>query len=121
MTAVASLLSIALFFAFGTAGAQKLVFNPAMSRVADHLGFTKRSYQRIGAIEVVGALGLLIGLSSRGSSVLAIVNEVAAGGLLLMMVAAVAVHVRSGDAFKYVAPALVLGVLVMLELIFRLV
>jgi hypothetical protein len=121
MTVVAALLSIALFFAFGSSGAQKLVFNPAMSRVADHLGFTKRSYQRIGGIELVGALGLLIGLDSRGSTVLAIVNEVAAGGLLLMMVIAVVLHVRRGDTFKYVAPALVLGVLVMLELIFRLV
>jgi uncharacterized membrane protein YphA (DoxX/SURF4 family) len=120
MTVVAALLSIALFLAFGSSGAQKLVFNPAVSRVADHLGFTKRSYQRIGGFELVGAIGLLIGLAARGSSVLAIVNEVAAGGLFLLMVAAVTVHLRRGDAAKYVAPALALGLLVMLELIFRL-
>ena len=120
MTVVAALLSIALFLAFGSSGAQKLVFNPAMSKVADHLGFTKRSYQRIGGIELVGAIGLLLGLAARGSSVLAIVNEVAAGGLFLLMIAAVTVHLRRGDAVKHVAPSLALGLLAMLELIFRL-
>jgi uncharacterized membrane protein YphA (DoxX/SURF4 family) len=120
MTVVAALLSIALFLAFGSSGAQKLVFNPAMSRVADHLGFTKRSYQRIGGIEVLAAIGLLIGLAAKGSSVLAIINEVSAGGLFLLMVAAVTLHVKKGDALKYIAPALVLAVLLVLELIFRL-
>jgi|ERR1019366_1204033 uncharacterized membrane protein YphA (DoxX/SURF4 family) len=120
MLIVAALLSIALFLAFGSSGAQKLVFNPAMSKVSDHLGFSKRSYQRIGAIELVAAIGLLIGLSAKGSSALAIVNEVAAGGLFLMMVVAVTLHLRKGDAMKYVAPALVLGIFVLLELIFRL-
>lgn len=120
MTVVAALLSIALFLAFGSAGAQKLVFNPAMSRVAEHLGFTKRAYQRIGGIEVAGGIGLLIGLAAKGSSTLAIVNEVAAAVLFLLMAAAVAVHLRKGDALKYVAPALVLGLFVVLELIFRL-
>jgi uncharacterized membrane protein YphA (DoxX/SURF4 family) len=120
MSVAAALLSIALFLAFGSSGAQKLAFNPAMSKVAEHLGFTKRSYQRIGAIELVGALGLLIGLAAKGSSLLAIINEVAAGGLFLMMIAAVMLHLRKGDAMKFLAPALVLGVLVLLELIFRL-
>src|ERR1039458_285932 len=114
MTVVAALLSIALFLAFGSTGAQKLVFNSPMSRVAEHLGFTKRAYQRIGAIEVVGAIALLIGLAAKGTTTLALVNEIAAGGLCLLMVAAVAVHLRKGDAFKYVAPALALGVLVLL-------
>jgi uncharacterized membrane protein YphA (DoxX/SURF4 family) len=120
MTVAAALLSIALFLAFGSSGAQKLAYNPAMAKVSDRLGFSKRSYQQIGAIEVVAAIGMLIGLAARGSSVLAIVNEVAAGGLFLMMVVAVTLHLRKGDALKYVAPALALGIFVLLELIFRL-
>jgi hypothetical protein len=37
-----------------------------------------------------------------------------------MMVVAVTLHLRKGDALKYVAPALALGIFVLLELIFRL-
>lgn len=120
MTVVAALLSIALFLAFGSSGAQRIIFNPAMSKAADHLGFTKRGYQRIGGLEVLGAIALLIGLAARGSSFLAVLNEAAAGGLFIMMVLAVSIHLRQGDGAKYVAPALVLAVLALLELIFRL-
>jgi uncharacterized membrane protein YphA (DoxX/SURF4 family) len=120
MSVVASLLSIVLFLAFSSAGAQKIIFNPVMSKAAGHLGFTKRSYRGIGLIEVLGAIGLLIGLAAKGSSLLAIVNEIAAAGLFVMMVLAVTFHLRNGDKAKYFAPALILGVLALLELIFRL-
>jgi zinc transporter ZupT len=91
-----------------------------MSKAAGRLGLTKRAYRAIGGIEVLGALGLLIGLTAKGSSLLAIVNEIAAGGLFVMMVLAVIFHLRKGDKAKFFAPALVLGVLALLELIFRL-
>lgn len=120
MSVAASLLSIALFLAFGSAGAQKIIFNPVMSKAAGHLGFTKRSYRAIGGIELLGAVGLLIGLAAKGSSLLAIVNVIAASGLFVMMVLAVTFHLRKGDKAKYFAPALVLGVLALTELIFRL-
>ena len=120
MSIVASLLSIVLFLAFGSAGAQKMIFNPVMSKAAGHLGLTKRTYRAIGGIEVLGAIGLLIGLAARGSSLLGIVNEIAAGGLFVMMVLTVIFHLRKGDKAKYFVPALILGVLVLLELIFRL-
>ncbi|HVA53313.1 MAG TPA: DoxX family protein [Acidimicrobiales bacterium] len=120
MSVAASLLSIVLFLAFGSAGAQKIIFNPVMSKAADHLGFTKRSYRAIGLVEVLGAVGLLVGLAAKGSSLLAIVNETAAGGLFVMMGLAVSVHLRKGDKAKYFAPALVLGVLAGAELAFRL-
>lgn len=120
MSVVASLLSIVLFLAFGSAGAQKIIFNPVMSKAAGHLGFTKRTYRTIGGIEVIGAVGVLIGLAAKGPSFLAIVNEIAAGGLFVMMVLAVSFHLRKGDRPKYFASALLLGVLALVELIFRL-
>lgn len=119
MSIAASLLSIALFLIFGSAGAQKIVFNPTMSKTADHLGFTKRAYQRVGVIEVVGAVALLVGLSSTRSSVLGIINEVAAGGFVVMMLLAVATHLRKGDGVKGFSPALVLGLLSLAALICR--
>ncbi|HEY5265238.1 MAG TPA: DoxX family protein [Acidimicrobiales bacterium] len=120
MTVAAALLSIALFLVFGSAGAQKLSFNPAMSKAAGHMGFSKRAYQRIGLLEVLGGLALLVSCVAHGSSFLAILNEVAAGCLVVLMALAVVFHVRKGDAVKFFAPALVIGLLTLLELIFRL-
>ncbi len=119
MSILASLLSIALFLAFGSIGAQKIVFNPTMSKAADHLGFTKRGYQSIGVIEVLGAIALLVGLASTRSSILGIINEVAAGGFAAMMLVAVIAHLRKGDRLKGIAPALIFGVLSLLALICR--
>jgi uncharacterized membrane protein YphA (DoxX/SURF4 family) len=121
MSVAAALLSIVLFLAFCSAGAQKIVFNPAMSKSADHLGFTKRAYRRLGGVEVLGSLAVLIGLTGKGTSALGVINEIGAAGLTVMMVLAVGVHLRKSDSAKYFTPALVLGVLALLELIFRLV
>src|SRR5665213_1975497 len=111
MSVVASLLAIVLFLAFASAGAQKIIFNPVISKAAGHLGFTKRTSRLIGLIEVVGAIALLIGLAATGSSPLAVVNEIAAGALILTVVVAVTFHLRKGDKAKYFAPAIALGVL----------
>jgi hypothetical protein len=120
MSVVAALLSIVLFIAFAMAGSQKVVFNPVMSKAAEHLGFTKRGYRRIGALEIAGALGMLAGVVASGSSLLGLVNELAAGGLLVMMILAVRVHIRRADRATLFAPALILGVLALVELIVRL-
>jgi uncharacterized membrane protein YphA (DoxX/SURF4 family) len=119
MTVIAALLSIALFLAFCSAGAQKLSFNPTMSKAADHMGFSKSAYRRIGTLEVVGGLALLIGCVARGSSFLALLNEAAAAGLVVLMVLAVAIHLRKGDGLKYWSPAAAFGLAVLIELIFR--
>ncbi len=121
MSAVAAILSIILFLVFASSGIQKVIFNPMMSESAARLEFTKRAYQRIGALEVAGAIGLLAGLAAKSTSFWGIVNVAAAAGLTLTMVLAVVLHLRKGESFKLFAPALVLGLLTLLELIFRLV
>lgn len=121
MSIVASLLSIILFLAFLSAGIQKLQFNPMMSATAQRLGFAKSSYQRIGALELAAAIALLVGLAGARGSVLGIVNEVAAAGLVLMMVGAVFFHLRKGEGFKQFSPAMTLGLLALIELLSRLV
>jgi DoxX-like family len=120
MSAVAVLLTIILFFAFMASGLQKVIFNPTMSRSADHLGFTKSAYQRVGGLEIAGALGLLVGVGAWGSSFWAIVNDTAAIGLFALMMRAAATQLRKGDKADAVAPVLALGALALLELIFRL-
>jgi|SRR5664280_1211496 len=120
MSVVAVPLTIILFFAFLASGLQKVIFNPTMSRSADHLGFTKSAYQRVGGLEIAGALGLLVGVAAWGSSFWAIVNEAAAIGLFALMVRAALTQFRKGDKADSIAPVLVLGVLALLELVFRL-
>ncbi len=121
MAAVASVVSIVLFLAFLTTGLQKVLFNPVMSRVAGHLGLTKRLYQRLGIAEMAAAIAVMVGLKASGSSVLAIVNEVAAGALVALTASAVVTHRRAGDSITALAPAAVLGLLAAIELIFRVV
>ncbi len=120
MSVVASVLSIVLFLVFAASGMQKIRFNPMMSSAAEHLGFSKVAYQRIGFLEFVGAVAVLIGLASGRSSFLGVLNEVAVVGLAVTMIGAVYFHLRKGDAFAVFAPAGALAVLSILELIFRL-
>jgi uncharacterized membrane protein YphA (DoxX/SURF4 family) len=120
MSAVASILSIVLLLAFATSGFQKLIFNVMASQTAEHLEFKKSSFQRVGILEVLGALGVLIGLAARHGSVLALLNEISAGALFVLMVAAAVLHLRHRDGVKGAAPALILAVVCLAELIFRL-
>jgi uncharacterized membrane protein YphA (DoxX/SURF4 family) len=120
MFVVAVLLSVVLFLSFASAGAQKIVFNPATSKAAEHLGFTKRGYQRIGYVELLGAVAVIAGLVASRGSVLGVLNEIAAAALSVMMGVAIKVHLRRGDAAKLLTPALVLGVIALVEVICRL-
>ena len=120
MSAVAVLLTIILFFAFLATGTQKLIFNPTMSRTADHLGLTKSAFQRFGGLEIAGAIGLLVGLDAWGASFFALFSDAAALGLFVLMLRATTIQLRKGDRASHVAPVLTLGVLALLELIARL-
>jgi hypothetical protein len=120
MFVVAVLLSVVLFVSFASAGAQKIVFSPSTSKAAEHLGFTKRGYQRIGVVELLGAAAVIAGLVASRSSILGVLNEIAAAAFTLMMVMAIRIHLRQGDATKYVTPALALGVMALAEVICRL-
>ncbi len=120
MRAVASILSIVLFLAFATAGLQKMIFNTMASQMAGHLGFTKSTFQRVGALEFLGAAGVLVGLAGKHGSLLALLNELAAGGLVVMMIGALGVHLRKGDGLKGSLPAVGLGALCLIEVVLRL-
>jgi|SRR5271170_6427221 len=120
MAVAASLLSIALFLAFASAGIQKLLFNPAMSNAADRLGYSRASYRRIGLVEVLGGIALMAGLVGTGTTFLAILNEAAAGVLALLMAFALVIHLRNGEKAKYFTPTVTLGVLAVVELVLRL-
>jgi uncharacterized membrane protein YphA (DoxX/SURF4 family) len=120
MSVAASVLSIVLFLVFAASGMQKIRFNPMMSATAEHLGFSKTAYQRIGGLEFAGAVGVLIGLASSRSSFLGVLNIAAAAGLAITMIGAVYFHLRKSDGVKLFAPALALVLVAILEVVFRL-
>jgi uncharacterized membrane protein YphA (DoxX/SURF4 family) len=110
-----AVLTVALALAFLGAGLAKITAQTMMVEVAGHLGFTLNQYKLIGGSEVLGSLGLLLGLA------FAPLGMAAAIGLILLMAGAVHFHLRAGDdAQIYSAPA-GLGVITLIDLILRVV
>lgn len=111
---IASLLA-AVFVAIGvtklTTPREKLI--PKMASVAD---FTDSQVKAVGALEVLGGLGLILPALF---DVAPILVPIAASGLALMMVGAVAVHLRRGDGVRHAIPAIVLGVLAVIVAVGR--
>ena len=107
-TQASSLLTLALALVLAVsvlgAGVAKLAGAPFMKDSAEHLGLSWSAYQRIGALEVTGALGVLVGL------VVSLLGALAAGCLAVLLVLATAAHLRRGDRLR-AAPAAVLAVL----------
>ena len=106
--------SVLLSLAFAAAGAGKVAMNKMSQDHSVHLGFSANAYRGIGALELAGAAGLLIGLW------VAALGAAAGIGLVLMMVGAVIAHVRAKDAVKDTAPAAVFGLLALAAVLLRL-
>jgi hypothetical protein len=70
---------------------------------AEHVGFGVEVYRRIGALEILAVLGILVG------AVVPVIGVLAATGLVLLLGGAVMAHLRNGDGLRELAPALVLG------------
>jgi uncharacterized membrane protein YphA (DoxX/SURF4 family) len=98
-------LSILLAVAFIGAGVSKLTGQSAMRDAATHFGITWERYRLIGVLEVAGAAGVLLGLAVTA------LGALAALGLTLLMIAALATHRRASDPPAQMAPATVLGLL----------
>jgi hypothetical protein len=92
-----------LVIAFTAAGSAKLAAVPAMRARAEHVGFGVSAYRRIGLLEVLGVLGLLVG------AFVPLIGALAAAGLLMLLGGALVVHLRNKDGVRELAPAIVLG------------
>jgi uncharacterized membrane protein YphA (DoxX/SURF4 family) len=84
---------------FTTLGAAKITKRPTMQTRAEHVGFNAKSYQLIGAAEVAGAAGVLVGLAYRP------VGYAAATGLLGLLGGAGLAHARHGGDLPDLLPA----------------
>jgi DoxX-like family len=102
-----SILAGLLVVAFAALGSAKLAAVPAMRTKAEHVGLSVSAYRRIGSLEVLAVLGLLVG------AFVPVIGALAAGGLLILLGGAVLVHLKNGDGVREIAPALVLGVATM--------
>lgn len=96
--------------AFVAAGLTKLTQDPAALRekMAWVDDYSPRQVKAIGAIEVLGAIGLILPGATRVGPILV---PLAAVGLALVMAGAVVVHIRRKDGAAVLAPSLVLGLL----------
>ena len=98
-----SILAGLLVVAFAAVGSAKLAAVPAMRAKAEHVGFTVSAYRRIGFLEVLGVLGLIVG------AFVPVIGALAAAGLLILLAGAIVTHRRNGDGIREIAPAVVLG------------
>jgi len=78
--------------------------------------FTAKQVRGIGAVEVAGALGLVLPALTGIAPVLV---PIAATGLVITMAAAVTVHLRRGDGVAGAAPSVVLGLLALVVAVGR--
>ena len=92
-----------LVVAFAALGSAKLAAIPAMRAKAEHVGLSVLAYRRIGFVEVLAVIGLLIG------AFVPVIGALAAAGLLMLLGGAILAHLRNGDGIREIAPAVVLG------------
>ncbi|MEO5877004.1 MAG: DoxX family protein [Streptosporangiaceae bacterium] len=83
-----------------------------MPFVDDHPDSTVKG---IGAVEVLGALGLIL---PAATGIAVILTPLAAAGLVIVMIGAVAVHLKRGEQAQ-LAPPIVLGLLALVVAVLR--
>ena len=104
------ILNALLALAFVAAGSTKLLRSKA--QLHDMMAWTHdvspAGIKAVGAIELIGGLGLVIPLATQ---ILPILTPIAAVGLTLTMAGAVAMHVKMKDVAKAGMASIVLGAL----------
>jgi hypothetical protein len=98
-------LGVLLAVVVAATGIAKVAALPAMRAAAAHLGFTADEYQRIGALEIAGAIGTVIGFKVAG------IGIAAATGLVLLMLGAAGAHMKNHDAAARVVVPLAVAAL----------
>ena len=65
---------------------------------AEHVGFSVSAYRRIGLLEVLAVVGLLVG------AFVPVIGALAAAGLLMLLGGAIVAHLRNGDGLREIGP-----------------
>jgi uncharacterized membrane protein YphA (DoxX/SURF4 family) len=98
MSVIAIVVSVLLALVFAQAGQNKFSGSELAQVCPGHLGITPGSYRLVGVLEILAAIGLIVGVIAVPA-----LAAVASIGLALLMVGAVALHLRAGDPFR-IAP-----------------
>jgi uncharacterized membrane protein YphA (DoxX/SURF4 family) len=93
------MLSLMIAFVFILAGMARIQGLAASDAVRARLGLSTGLWRLVGVVELVGALGLVVGVLAIPELAVA-----AAVGLVLMTVSAIVVHWRAGDLRPGAAP-----------------
>jgi hypothetical protein len=101
MSAATAALAGTLAVFFTGLGTAKMRAVPAMRERAAHVGLSTDAYRAIGALEVAGAAGVLVGLAEPR------LGGLAGAGLLVLLGGALVAHRRTGDTLREATPALV--------------
>lgn len=112
MSALEWITTAILVIAMAGIGGMKLVGNKDGIEQAVRLGYDKIRIP-IGIAEVAAAIGVLAGAAITDLEWLGIT---AAGGVILMMIGAAALHIRARDRFEII-PAVVVGVAAVLYIV----
>ena len=102
-------------FGFAAAGIAKLISHPTMVEAQQHLGLAPPLWKAVGALEVLGAAGLAVGLHED----LPVVGVLAAAGLVALTIGATFYHQRADDRIPEWLPAVVMGSLAIFYAIAR--
>lgn len=99
-------LSVLVAVVFLLSGAASLFALAPMRERAAHTGFSVTAYRGIGALQIAGAAGVLLGLT------VPVLGALAGSGLVLLLAGAVITHLRVHDRIRDLVPAIVCAVLV---------
>lgn len=104
MNVVSIVLAVALVVFFLALGVAKILALPFARALAAKVGYSVGMYRVIGALEVAGAAGLLVGLAEP------LLGTLAAAGLLLLLAGALITHLRRRHGPGEYGPAVISGV-----------
>ena len=108
MNTILWIVQILLALAFLMAGIMKAT--QPLDKLQERMGWVESMnpptlVRVIGVLEILGALGLILPALT---GILPWLTPLAAGGLVLTMIGAMALHIRRQDAFAQIMPSLVL-------------
>ncbi len=106
MDIIAWVTGLLLAVGFGMAGMAKVTSQPMVMDAANALGFTPNQFRMIGAVEIAGAIGVMLGILSDDLEWL---GMLAAAGLMVTGVGAFYFHSKADHEPRDSLPSLVLA------------
>ena len=115
MGVVAWIVGLLAAAGFVMSGMAKISGQAMMEASRTKFGFAEQQWKGLGGLEVLGAVGVVLGLLTDGN--LEILGYLAAMGLIITMIGALVHHQRAGDEPKEMVGAAVMLVLCVVYII----